>query len=380
MKQTKNEKKKKVYTKQITALVFFGLLVALNLLNMIIGNKKVPKPALRINAVLDGSYMEEYETYFEGRFAGKGMFLALNEAVEMVSGKRESNGIWKGRDKYLLEEIKVPDKENLEKNLESIKAFSEENYNVPTYFMLVPNAANILSDKMPAYHIGRDQDKQFDGIKEELGAGINWVDVRKTLRDHKDEDIYYRTDKNWTALGAQYGYEVLAQAMELDTSKAPKFESYVVNNDFTGSLAKKSGYGKNVEDSVSIYAPDNLKDAPEVLVADTDGKTKSSTLYDSSKLDGRDKYALFLGGDHDMLDIKTTAENTDRLLVFKDSYANCLIPFLVPYYREIVMIDPALYKGNLQELMQEKRFTSILFLYSGNSFVTDTSVSTVLKN
>lgn len=380
MKQTKNEKKKKVYTKQITALVFFGLLVALNLLNMIIGNKKVPKPALRINAVLDGSYMEEYETYFEGRFAGKGMFLALNEAVEMVSGKRESNGVWKGRDKYLLEEIKVPDKENLEKNLESIKAFSEENYNVPTYFMLVPNAANILSDKMPAYHIGRDQDKQFDGIKEELGAGINWVDVRKTLRDHKDEDIYYRTDKNWTALGAQYGYEVLAQAMELDTSKAPKFESYVVNNDFTGSLAKKSGYGKNVEDSVSIYAPDNLKDAPEVLVADTDGKTKSSTLYDSSKLDGRDKYALFLGGDHDMLDIKTTAENTDRLLVFKDSYANCLIPFLVPYYREIVMIDPALYKGNLQELMQEKRFTSILFLYSGNSFVTDTSVSTVLKN
>lgn len=380
MEQTKNAKKKKVYTKQITALVFFGVIVALSLLNLIFGDKKAQKPALRITAVLNGSYMEDYETYFEERFTGRGMFLALNEAVETVFGKRESNGVWKGRDKYLLEEIKAPDKENLEKNLESIKAFSEAYYNVPTYFMLVPNAANILSDKMPAYHIGRDQNKQFDEIKEELGAGINWVDVCKTLKKHKDEDIYYRTDKNWTALGAQYGYEALVQAMELDTSKAPKLESYVVNNDFTGSLAKKSGHGKNVEDSVSIYAPDNLKDTPEVLVADADGKTKSSTLYDSSKLDGRDKYALFLGGDHDMLDIKTTAENTDRLLVFKDSYANCLIPFLVPYYREIVMIDPALYKGNLQELMQEKRFTSILFLYSGNSFVTDTSVSTVLKN
>lgn len=80
-----------------------------------------------------------------------------------------------------------------------------------------------------------------------------------------------------------------------------------------------------------------------------------------------------------MTDIKTTADTTERLLIFKDSYANCLIPFLAPYYREIIAIDPALYKGNVQEIMQKGRFTSILFLYNGNSFVTDTYLSRVLK-
>lgn len=80
-----------------------------------------------------------------------------------------------------------------------------------------------------------------------------------------------------------------------------------------------------------------------------------------------------------MLDIKTTADTTDRLLIFKDSYANCLIPFLVPYYREIVAVDASLYEGNIQEIMQKAKFTSILFLYNGNSFVTDTDISRVLE-
>ena len=379
MEQTQKTKKKKTYTKQITALAFFGVLAVLCLFNLIFGNKEAHKPALRITAVLDGSYMEDYETYFEERFAGKGAFTFLNESVETLFGKRDSSGIWKGKDEYLLEEIAEPDKKNLEKNLEAVNAFSEAYYNVPVYFMLVPNAASILPDKMPAYHIGEDQDKQFEEIEKKLGTGINWVDVRKTLKKHRDEDIYYRTDKNWTTLGAQYGYEVLAQAMGLDVSKAPKLEPYVVNNDFSGSLAQKSGYGKNYEDSISIYAPDSLKDNLEVLVTDADENMKSATLYDRSKLDGRDKYSLFLGGDHGMLDIRTTAESADRLLVFKDSYANCLIPFLVPYYREIVMIDPSLYKGNLEDVMEGRNFTGILFLYSGNSFVTDSSVGKVLE-
>ena len=116
-----------------------------------------------------------------------------------------------------------------------------------------------------------------------------------------------------------------------------------------------------------------------MVMTNMDTKKKSATFYDSAKLEGKDKYSLFLGGDAGMTDIKTTADTTERLLIFKDSYANCLIPFLAPYYREIIAIDPALYKGNVQEIMQKARFTSILFLYNGNSFVTDTYLSRVLR-
>ena len=220
--------------------------------------------------------------------------------------------------------------------------------------MLAPNAAYIQPEKLPAYAVGRDQKKQFDDIKEKLGAGINWIEVSKALLKHSDEELYYRTDNNWTSLGAFYGYEALA-------------------------AAKKSGYGKGYEDSVTIYAPKNIKDSVKILMTDMDTGKKYATLYDSAKLEKEDKYSLFLGGNAGMLDIKTTADTTDRLLIFKDSYANCLIPFLAPYYREIVAVDASIYEGNIQEIMQKAKFTSILFLYNGNSFVTDTYLSKVLS-
>ncbi len=379
MEQSQKRKKKKVYTKQITALVFLGVLIILCLFNLILGNKKAVKPRITPKSLLDGSYMEDYGNYFTERFWGRGAFKGLNFSVQTMFGKRESEGIYKGNEKYLLEEIAAPDERAMEENIRKIQELAGTYYQIPVYVMLAPNAAYIQPEKLPAYAVGRDQKKQFDDIKEKLGAGINWIEVSKALLKHSDEELYYRTDNNWTSLGAFYGYEALAAAMGLDTSRAPELTPYVVNNDFIGSLAKKSGYGKGYEDSVTIYAPKNIKDSVKILMTDMDTGKKYATLYDSAKLEKEDKYSLFLGGNAGMLDIKTTADTTDRLLIFKDSYANCLIPFLAPYYREIVAVDASIYEGNIQEIMQKAKFTSILFLYNGNSFVTDTYLSKVLS-
>lgn len=379
MEQSQKRKKKKVYTKQITALVFLGVLIILCLFNLILGNKKAVKPRITPKSLLDGSYMEDYGNYFTECFWGRGAFKGLNFSVQTMFGKRESEGIYKGNKKYLLEEIAAPDERAMEENIRKIQELAGTYYQIPVYVMLAPNAAYIQPEKLPAYAVGRDQKKQFDDIKEKLGAGINWIEVSKALLKHSDEELYYRTDNNWTSLGAFYGYEALAAAMGLDTSRAPELTPYVVNNDFIGSLAKKSGYGKGYEDSVTIYAPKNIKDSVKILMTDMDTGKKYATLYDSAKLEKEDKYSLFLGGNAGMLDIKTTADTTDRLLIFKDSYANCLIPFLAPYYREIVAVDASIYEGNIQEIMQKAKFTSILFLYNGNSFVTDTYLSKVLS-
>lgn len=379
MEQSQKRKKKKVYTKQITALVFSGVLIILCLSNLIPGNKKAVKPGITLASLLDGSYMEDYGNYFTERFWGRGAFRGLNFSMQTMFGKRESEGIYKGNGRYLLEEIAAPDEKAMEENIRKIQELAGTYYQTPVYVMLAPNAAYIQPEKLPAYAVVRDQKKQFDDVKERLGAGINWIDVSKALLKHSDEELYYRTDNNWTSLGAFYGYEALAAEMGLDTSKAPELTPYVVNNDFIGSLAQKSGYGKGYEDSVTIYAPKNMKDSVKILMTDMDTDKKYATLYDSTKLEKEDKYSLFLGGNSGMLDIKTTADTTDRLLIFKDSYANCLIPFLTPYYREIVAVDASIYEGNIQEIMQKAKFTSILFLYNGNSFVTDTYLSKVLS-
>ena len=320
------------------------------------------------------------ESYVSDQFAGRDFWVALKSRIDLIAGKRKANGVFKGKDHYLLEDIARPDEEQLKANLDAMKKFQETYKDIPMYMMLVPNAANIESDKLPYCAVTEDQDKQFQKIKASLGTAFQWVNVEDTLKKHRAEEIYYHTDHHWTALGAYYGYQALAAAMKLDTSKAPAMKSYAVTNSFNGTLSATSGYETDYNEPIYIYAPDDLKTAPQVVVNNVNEKKKTATLYDTSKLKEKDKYALFLGGNYPVLDIRTTADTTDRLLLVKDSYANSVIPFLTAYYREIIVVDPRYYYDDIREVMKKNKITSVLFLYNGNTFVQDNSISGVLQN
>ena len=99
----------------------------------------------------------------------------------------------------------------------------------------------------------------------------------------------------------------------------------------------------------------------------------------SEKLKENDKYQVFFGGNYPQIDIKTTVNNEKRLLVFKDSYANCFIQFLLPYYEEIIMIDPRYYYGNIDTIINTKSITDVMFLYSADTIMTDRSLSSTIN-
>ena len=79
--------------------------------------------------------------------------------------------------------------------------------------------------------------------------------------------------------------------------------------------------------------------------------------------------------DYDKIDIRTTADSTDRLLLVKDSFADCMIPFLIPYYREIIVVDADYYQKHVSDLLDKNKITSVLFLYDCNNFVQDDKLS-----
>ena len=69
--------------------------------------------------------------------------------------------------------------------------------------ILVPVAAQVLTDKLPAYAPVAD----YAAILEVLtDAGVDTVDMLTALAAHSGENIYYRTDHHWTSLGAYYAY------------------------------------------------------------------------------------------------------------------------------------------------------------------------------
>ena len=389
-KRRRNSRNKRAKSRKLwMARMFLILLFLICLLNIVWPSREFSekenrmleqKPELTLSGIESGRFMEQYESYQSDQIAGRDLWVQLKTRVDLLMGKRESNGVYKGKSKYLMEDIKTPNQEQMEHNLASMCSFQEAYPDIPMYMMLVPNAANVLSDKLPSFAVTRDQDKDFAEIQKALKGHLTWVDVSSAMKDHKSENIYYHTDHHWTSLGAKYGYEALAEALQLDTSKEVELKPYAVSDSFNGTLSATSGYETGYEEPMYVYLPKEEGPGPEVVVSYVEEQEKKATLYDTSKLKEKDKYAMFLGGNSGLIDIRTTADSTDRLLIVKDSYANSLVPFLTPYYREIFMVDPRYYYGDIHEIMENNKITSVLFLYNGNTFVEDNSISGVLEN
>ena len=284
------------------------------------------------------------------------------------------NGVCTGPDGYY--EIEVPDDGQSEANLSAIVDFAEKYPDVQTSVMLVPDAACILSDRLPAF-AGVEDQKQLLGVaKQRLGDDVNWIDAVSVLNNHVSDKLYYKTDHHWTTLAAFYVFRESAASLGIDGEVGENFASYTISDDFNGVLASKSGVGLSEKETIDIYVPTQGDD--DVVVNYVDEGRKTTSLYDSSKLETRDQYGVFLGGNSSVIDIRTVSPEKKRLLVLKDSFANCFIPFLAPYYREIVVVDPRYYSGTIGDIMDTYRITDALVLYSGNTFFTDNHLSGVL--
>lgn len=378
-------RKRKGWIENIIGMLFILVLFLFMFINLAVPDREMSekenrmletRPALSMSTVLDGEFMEQWENYQSDQFAGRDFWRSVKVFLDRLGGSRMENGVYIGKSGQLLEEIEVPDDGQSEANLSAIVDFAEKYPDVQTSVMLVPDAACILSDRLPAF-AGVEDQKQLLGVaKQRLGDDVNWIDAVSVLNNHVSDKLYYKTDHHWTTLAAFYVFRESAVSLGIDGEVGENFASYTISDDFNGVLASKSGVGLSEKETIDIYVPTQGDD--DVVVNYVDEGRKTTSLYDSSKLETRDQYGVFLGGNSSVIDIRTVSPEKKRLLVLKDSFANCFIPFLTPYYREIVVVDPRYYSGTIGDIMDTYRITDALVLYSGNTFFTDNHLSGVL--
>ena len=87
---------------------------------------------------------------------------------------------------------------------------------------------------------------------------------------------------------------------------------------------------------------------------------------------------VFFGGNYPFLSIETEADTNRTLLVFKDSFANCLLPFLLPDFCRIDIIDPRYYAEDLNVFLEWEHYSEILFIYNAGTLAEDTNLAELL--
>lgn len=379
----KKDRQRKVQEK-LVGIIFILTLFLFLIINVIVPDREksvqenrmlVTKPKFRLSSLISGDYDEKFEAYMDDQFVGRDMWRKLKVTVDRIGGSRLENGVYIGTNRQLLEQIEVADENHLAANIKAIKSFSESQSKIPVRMMLVPDAANVLNHSLPALAKPEDQTQMFSMVRKDLGDSVEWIDVSTELNKHKTEKIYYKTDHHWTTLGAFYAFQAAAPSLGIEGDLSGKYVSYAVSDSFNGMLASKSGVNLGEKEQIDIYVP--TEEDTDLIVDYVDEGKRSTSLYDSSKLKEKDQYTVFLGGNSSLLDIRTVSTSTKRLLLVKDSFANSFIPFLTPYYREIVVVDPRYYSGTINDLMDSYRISEVLFLYSGNTFFKDNNISGV---
>lgn len=479
-----NEKRSTVFTIAVIASVFLIFTAA----DLIQGDRVfsetenrllASRPGFTMEALFKGKYTEDYEKYITDQFVSRDKWITLKTYTDVALGRQEINGVYLGKEDYLFEQH-LPESypaELAEEKLDLLRILAVR-WNAGV--MLVPSAGMILEDRLPEHAPRYDETELLEMAEAMLGQD-RYIDVYKALREHEDEEIYYRTDHHWTSLGAYYGYlawletweekrekeQEEEKALGLEREKAEKerrrfrtegmglfrdrFASIVVlfpeeyyeaeepedpeegqretagvrlirvrrkgqeagdgedmpersrtaDSEAPGvragaderdvSSEKPARYGKEAQETVSEdflgtlhskinmeVKPDSIQYFPETMERPVkvtyDLRNTADTCYEESYLDTKNQYGFFLDDNHAIVQIDTEYRNGRTLFVIKDSYANCFVPLLIPYYQRIYVMDLRYYNGRLFKYMEScepEEGMDVLVLYNCIHFLED---------
>ncbi len=234
---------------------------------------------------------------------------------------------------------------------------------VNVYDMLIPLSSGItVPDKYYFEIHGSNQKKSIENVYAKLKNGVIPVRMFDNLMKHRNEYVYFRTDHHWTSLGAYYGYESWCKAsgtLPISLDKRKK-ENY---GDFVGAFYNDTNSKKLLEnpDTLEAYFP-----VGEVYTKKKDyagNKYKADIITDMSNSSKFYKYQAFINGDQPSMTIYNDSVNDDSVLIIvKESFGNCLVPYLADHYHKTYVLDYRYTKKNIVEFAKEKGANDIIFV------------------
>ena len=373
-----------------TCFVFVVLILGIAAVDLFIPSRKFSEnenrpleqmPKVSVDTVISGQFTSKFDTYANDQFMFRDGWVGLKTLTQLALLKKDNQRVFFGKDGYLFEVESKTDDARLNKNARAVSAFMKEldiRYpSVSSSVMIAPTAEAVLPEKLPLLAPVNDQKKMFQTVMEIVGDSCRFINPLEALRSASEQQqVYFRTDHHWTAHGAYAAYADWADATGLKPLAPAAFSIKTVSTSFFGTTYSKANLYTVRPDRVEIYEP---VDDNHCSVVFDGGKSTLDSLYDLSFLEKKDKYSLFVGGNHALAQINTGVNNGKHLLLIKDSYAHAFVPFLSNHFESIIMVDLRYYKDDLDTLMQEKNVTDVLLLYNMTNFSQDSYVGSMLK-
>lgn len=242
--------------------------------------------------------------------------------------------------------------------------------NVNVYNMVVPTSVEFYLPKKYSKYSSSEKES-IDYIYSCLSPDVTPIDAYSKLAEHTDEYIYLRTDHHWSPLGAYYAYTAFCEALGMEYHLITDYTEKVKDG-FVGSLY---GYTNditlaNAPEQFHYFLPPDVTYSVQTYYYDTLAPKNGGALF-HEYVEGANCYGMFLGADAIHTKITTSTKNGRKIVVFKESYGNAFVPFLVNNFEEIYVIDIRYFGTNAVDYIKKIGATDVLFI--DNCFAANTS-------
>ncbi len=304
---------------------------------------------------------DDLETYLSDQIPFRHQLVNLDSSVQVLTGRAAQLDAWPTGGVVVEKPVQV-EKDTLLRRVEGLRAVAGE---IPYFFLTPPTAGMMHMNEMtaPRKAVYAEESVLYDSLSAQPG----FIPLLDSFRDSA-APVFYNTDHHWNLHGAYLAYCAYCQAADL--TPLP-LEDYTLTEyaPFYGTTYSRSGLPFARADTLICAEPQKAV----TLIAD--GETYDHLLF-PEEAQTYDGYAVYLKGNHGILTIETPSAPEETLLIFKDSFANSMIPFLCPHYSQIIAVDARYYPSSFyQALADAGHADRILFLYSLDSLANDTSIA-----
>ena len=301
---------------------------------------ELPSPSLQ--SLASGKYTGRLADFYSDQFPFRDAFISAASYCELLLGRHETNDVVLLKSGALAERkpLTVSGQENLKSALDAIEKL-RDGFTVDSVVAIVPDSLSANSNAVATYSIS-ENDSWFY-----LSTGF--------------DGAYFRGDHHLTTYGAYKVYCYLSAILGYDPYPEEAFTRETVSTEFFGTAWSRSGLYLLPGEALELWRYDGDE------LFSVSGDLEQTGFYDFSKLAQKDKYSVFLSGNHGHIEI-SDGDEKPRLLVIKDSFANALIPFLARHF-ELCVVDPRYFSGDLTALAGS--CDRALFFYGINSLVSD---------
>jgi len=296
--------------------------------------EKPEKPQFQVKDV--SKFIKEYHAYFEKSFAYRNELITLNSFIQykLFKASSQPQKVLVGGNNWLY-----PTEEGIVDDVKKMHPFKPSELNaiinnlknlqqqcdslhIKLYITVLPNKYTIYPENLPnRFHVSKEISRREQVTESLTSIGINIIDpTNELLKAKKNTEVFYRYDTHWNYQGGFIGYLKLIQTIQKDFPQIRPLNSNDFENkykiSYNGDLAKLIGMGNILPNNEWLMIPKNGKTF-------YDGKVTEYISYNSP---------------YKAVYQETADTSMPTALIFRDSYANMLVPFISENFSRSVFL------------------------------------------